>query len=348
MDFKNLEISTKTVMVYTNILLDVSELFKILPITKVNVPLTTKKKNPNIKKIQASPGSIISLRYVNEFKGIITKPNVVKYAIMEKKYKNKLPFTEAEKEIIKKLGIKKQKQKQKRGITLEEDEYDLGIKTLLSIKHFRNQVTCLLVLNNNKQLNVMIFNNNYKIVGCKNEAQAEECIMILWNYISKYDNKVSGVLLWKLLDGNVPRFIFNTVMINIGFKLNINIDRIKLNILMNKQEYSDRIHISKFVTTGATVVNIKMFPHIPQKLSYKCLIFEGEKHNFIYLDDIPYKKKNITKDTTILAFHSSKFIMSGRYYDVMEEDYNYILDIITKNKDFITEKIIVKDKYLQT
>ncbi len=77
-EFEELGTSTKTVMVYANVNFDFKRLFRKLPITEVDVPLTKKKKLPDMKKVKAPRNAIISLRHGNEFRGIVTKPDIVK------------------------------------------------------------------------------------------------------------------------------------------------------------------------------------------------------------------------------------------------------------------------------
>lgn len=74
MDFSKINVSTITVMVYSNMLFDLNKLFNKMNIYRIeNPPLTKKKKLPNIKQIDAPYGSIISLRIGNKFKGLVTK-----------------------------------------------------------------------------------------------------------------------------------------------------------------------------------------------------------------------------------------------------------------------------------
>lgn len=75
--FEELGISTQTIMVYSNIQFNIPVLFKKLPITHVSVPLTKKRKLPDMKKVTAPFGCIISLRHKNAFRGIITKPDML-------------------------------------------------------------------------------------------------------------------------------------------------------------------------------------------------------------------------------------------------------------------------------
>lgn len=283
--FDDLGISTKTVMVYGNIEFDIEKLYNEMPITIVDVPLTKKKKLPDMKKVIAPYNTIISLRYKNEFRGIATKQ-----------------------------------------ISKEEK----------SSNYFLNQVTCILSLGE-KNLHIMVFKNKLKIAGSKETDQAFKAVELLWKHICKVKDG------FKMKDKNPPKFIFDTVMTNVDFKLGFKIDRKKLNNLMNDYKYRNLVHMSRFETTGNTNVNIKMHCIIPENFKYDCMTIEhGKKPKFSKVPENLYddkKTKKKEKYTTFLVFRSSKVIESGRFYESMKNGYNYFIDIINQNKDSIEEKI---------
>lgn len=76
--FRNIQISTMTVIVYTNMVVHVKKLFKYLPVTPWTI---LKKKRGRKKKVQIKdpnseipPGSIISLKHRKEIRGVSLKP----------------------------------------------------------------------------------------------------------------------------------------------------------------------------------------------------------------------------------------------------------------------------------
>lgn len=81
--YDELKVSTMTVVTYSNVAFDLRKIFENLPIAEVEVPLTKKKRQPDIKKLVAPTGSIISLRIGNEFRGIHTK---VKPTVRQQNY----------------------------------------------------------------------------------------------------------------------------------------------------------------------------------------------------------------------------------------------------------------------
>jgi hypothetical protein len=76
--FTNIQISTMTVIVYTNMIVHVKKLLKYLPVTPW---IVLKKKRGRKKKVQLEepnsevpPGSIISLKHRKEVRGVLLKP----------------------------------------------------------------------------------------------------------------------------------------------------------------------------------------------------------------------------------------------------------------------------------
>lgn len=287
--FKDLKVSTMTVVTYCNVSFDLRKIFENLPITEVVVPLTKKKKHPDIKKLTAPYGSIISLRIGNEFRGIQTR-------------------------------VRKSSDR-------------------TSASFFLNQVTAIVSVGD-KNLNTMIFNNKMKIVGNKNGKQAMRAVMVLWNAISAILNS------YTMIDEHPPRFVFDTVMTNVDFKLGFKIDRKKLNNLMNEKQNRNVVHLSRFETTENTNVNIKMFAKKPKNFKYACVEM-AENHAKPKITRIainPYidpkaEEKKKDKFTTFLVFRSSKVIQSGRYMDCMEKSYNHFIDLMNQNRTRIEERI---------
>lgn len=312
-----LNASTMTIMVYSNIYLDYAKLFEKLPILQVPVSYTKKKKKPCLKKVKAPYGSIISLRYRNDFKGIIMHPDVVEKEELKKKYLDKQPFTEQERKRVIHFGEERLKKELKRegGYDITEKLADDNIKFFTGIEeicndgYFLNQLTCVLSIGD-KLLNIMIFNNKYKIAGCKNIGQAQEAIAILWHYIKDVEEAVSYIKNTEKLQGKAeenepefetiktilkrenvrPEFIFDIVMTNIDFFIGFPIDRVKLNKLMNNAKYKDIVKMSSFETTGSTNVNIKF--HCPKiEKFFNCMTITEDIKENMYQEMLGNKNK---------------------------------------------------------
>ena len=68
--FEDLNTSTITMMVYSNLTFDLMKVFSHIPITHIVLPLTRKKKRIDKKKLKAPYGSVISLQYGVYIRGI--------------------------------------------------------------------------------------------------------------------------------------------------------------------------------------------------------------------------------------------------------------------------------------
>ncbi len=255
-NFDQLKVSTKTIAVYTNVELDITKIYENLPVFEVkDVPLTKKKKRPCIKKIRAPKGSIISLRRKNKsgeiiYRGLVTKPEMIALSVLRNEMKN--------------------------GITQElVDKFNNLTKMVnhhQKVLDFLNQLTCIMSVGD-RNINVMIFKDTFKIVGCKYDDEAFLLIEMLWKEIAKIG--------YKPLDNDPPRFIFDFVMTNVDFELGFTIDRKKLNTLMNQRQYNNIIFKSQYETTGNTNVNIKWYSSQPSDFKYRCLeIVDGESTPF--------------------------------------------------------------------
>ncbi|MDB4769372.1 hypothetical protein OAG24_00255 [bacterium] len=215
---------------------------------------------------------------------------------------------------------------------------------LKAINGFLNQITIILSIGE-MLLNIMMFDNSIKIVGCKNDDDATIAVMILWEEYIQNDPET-----WKYLpkytsedirtERVYPEFIFNLVMRNIQNGLGFSLDREKLNELLNRVEYSDTIFMSQCETTGQTNVNLKMYAKKPDNFTYYCLYYKGGKNYSKRVDECPRIKIGKAEEyVTFIIFTSSKTILSGKYEENMREMYYYFTDIIFQNKEYITEKL---------
>ena len=91
-------------------------------------------------------------------------------------------------------------------------------------------------------INVMMFKDCIKISGNKTYDDAVETVMILWeNYINSIPNA------WSFRDTcKDAHFMFDIVMCNVHFNLGFTIDKFRLNRLMNRNEYSNHVCLSKY------------------------------------------------------------------------------------------------------
>jgi hypothetical protein len=338
-EFKNLKTSTRTIMVYSNMSFNLLKIFRDVYITPVHTPLTKKKKNVDKKKLIAPYGAIISVQKGNCFRGIDIRKSQKHWCAANCRETTLRGEKEVNVNTIIEIPY----------IIEGTDVYEIkyyclkcklyyNLKQLKKIINFLNQVTIVLSIGP-VILNIMLFKDNFKIAGCKNNDDSIEATIILWqDYFSKIYNG------WKFLpqfNDKEPRFIFRLVMRNVDFKLGFFINRKALNELMNSKSYTDRIFMSQCETTGHTNVNIKMYAQQPDLYDYDCLVIPtDEDPYFIKLKSNIYKVKKTKKEyTTFIVFSSSEIILSGKYEEEMKADYEFFVSEVIKNKNLIEEKI---------
>ena len=324
--FKDLDLSTCTVMAYTDMTFDLETIFNGIEIYDIDPPLTKKKKNVNKKEISAPYGAIVSIRKGIEFKGI----NLWK----DKKFwcSKTCQLYETGGKIggTKKVLSVETKVKKKGGINkflyyCSECKQYYSIKELQKIVTFLNQITLLISIGS-KMINVMIFKGDLKMAGCKSVNDAIEVVRIIWE---EYIYPIKGS--WS---GKKQNFLFDVVMKNKGFHFGFNIDREKLNFLMNDESLKDKIYMSQYEPTSRPSVKIIMYAKDDGTMC-NCLVYKcrGEKKC-----PTPYlkKKKNNYKKTkqsyvTFIVYNSSQTISSGRYKD-METIYDFFISTVMKNR----------------
>lgn len=345
-DFEDLKTSTRTVMVYTNISFDHNPSFKNIEITKVDVPLTKKKKNVDKRLLRAPYGAIISIQLGDKLRGINLRRSKTWWCCIcqpMKETQDRLGVQSKKKinTVVEKLCFEDDSDIQTFKYFCERCKKFYNRKELDGIiPHFLNQMTVVLSIGD-IILNIMLFKNSFKIAGCKKDDDAVEVSMILWqNHIRPVLNS------FKTPNGEDPRFLFLLVMRNVDFRLGWPIDRQKLNKLMNDSRYSDRISMSQCETTSHTNVNIKMFSKKPKGFDYDCLVIPidvKKEPYFVKMNKNPYKskKKKKKKYITFIVFSSSEVILSGRYEKNMKEAYEFFVAEVFKNKSAIEEKIEV-------
>lgn len=291
--FKEINVSTKTILAKVNCMFNLEAIYQSLPLTHYEVVKKKrgrKKKNaPPVQNNNIPPGSIIMVKHKNEMRGVDRK---------NRKNKN---------------------------------------------TYMRNCVVVELILED-KFVNIKIFNNEkegngkFHITGCKKEAHAEQGVLYLWKHI--YDlskGKKWNDKLYYSIDNAPPSIIFKTSMTNIGFHLGFQVDRKKLNTLINTYQdfYSD------FEPTMDTGVNITIVTEEPENFMLKCITIEGDDEPAIsWVPKDEFKdKRDKEKNITFLVFQSGKCICSGPYYTRMEDTYNEFVKIIAKNRNKIQETI---------
>lgn len=346
-DFGDLQTSTMTVMIYTNVIFDMPKIFGRIDITEVEVPFTKKQKNVDKKKITAPYASVISVQSKTKIRGVDLRKKKKRWCTVCQPYKI---VDDKESKIItvtEQLAPDTEPGSDAQCVIYYCSKCQKGYKPeeMKKINHFLNQLTVVISIGKQPLLNIMMFRDNLKVAGCKSVDDAVEAIMILWQDFI-FDMKDA----WRLKKGaKEPRFVFETVMRNVDFKLGFPIERPALNYLMNGDGFRDKIHMSQYESTGHTNVNIKMFSRKPADFYYDCLVMPldaKQKPYFIKLKDIPYKsqkkKEKEAKEEkfiTFIVFSSSEIILSGRYDKNMREMYEFFVNTVFENREDIEEKL---------
>lgn len=368
--FEDLQTSTATVMIYTNVLFDPRRIFESIKLTEIDVPLTKKQKNVDKKKLSAPHGAIISVLSQTHIRGVDLRKKKKRWCTVCQ------PIKVVDGEEVQVITVTEQLKPVKGTDIMAimyycskcQKAYEPG--ELYKINHFLNQITIVISTGKQPLLNVMMFKDNLKVAGCKGVDDAVEAMLIMWQdyifspketsywfpggaeslAIDPATGKSVGTALWRLKNGaRNPRFVFETVMRNVDFKIGWPIERPALNALMNDDKFMSHVFMSQYESTGHTNVNIKMFSIKPDDFMYDCLVIPidtTKKPHFIQLPDVPYKsekkkKKDATEEkyVTFIAFSSSEIILSGRYDKNMKKMYNFFVRTIFANRSSIEEKL---------
>lgn len=338
-DFNSIKVSTKTFIVMTNLILDIDKMFNFLPVTDyILIPKRRgrKKKNePSDPNIDIKTGSIITLEYQNNIRGVDLKKK------------------------------KKNKDKKKRGnyfrnsvtIVMIIDGKKINYKVsangkfqMTGCKHDEQAENCVkwfwFYIKDEKSL--YSFSNTNQISETKKNISpfvVEE--KIIGKYMKKDSLKQISELI-EIIPDTFLKTVFIPAMRNIDFSLNFFVDREKLDEYFNT---CTNYHSLLETSFGYTGVNIKIpIKKSIQELMLKELVYKNGdwcKESFIpfndYLSMLPdkdiSKKLKKLRYNTFLVFHSGKTIMSGMEATFMYDEYYEFLNIIRDCYDIIEERL---------
>lgn len=315
-NFDDIKVSTKTFIVVTNITLNIDKLFKFLPITEyILVPKRRgrKKKNePADPNKDLASGSIITLEYQNNIRGVDMKKK------KKKDNKKRGNYFRNSVTIVMIVDNKKINYKISRN----------GKFQMTGCKYDKHAESCV------KWFWHYIKDTDdiYQFTGAEGKVIDED------DEDEDYDPN----------DRPALKAILVPAMRNIDFSLNFLVDREKLDAYFNTcTEYHSLLETS----FGYTGVNIKIPIVKPiQDLDLKQL--ECDNGEWIdpvyvsyqtYLDMLPpkdvAKKLKKARYNTFLVFHSGKVIMSGMEATFMRNVYYEFLEIVRECYDEIEERL---------
>lgn len=231
-------------------------------------------------------------------------------------------------------------------ITLEFKDKIRGINLKKKAKNsnfFRNSITIVMIINEDKKINFKISSNGkFQVTGCKHDKHAENCVKYIWKYIKDNEN------IYTLEDNNNLSMILVPAMRNIDFSLGFHVNRQNLDMYINNETSYYSLLETSFGYTGVNI-KIPIIDDISNIKLKKIIMFEDKQETISYitygqyLETLPIieKKKKIKKKrfNTFLVFHSGRIIMSGCEESLMEPIYYEFIEIIRKCKDIIEEKI---------
>jgi hypothetical protein len=214
-------------------------------------------------------------------------------------------------------------------------------KTKNSKTFFLHSVTVVLVLKNNKFVNVKVSGNGkLQITGCKCEEHYVDTVVALFEILRQIQ-EMTGEKVYRLAndDQNVTA-VYNTVMQNMDFNIGFHIYRHKLDRFIKQSTPFHSIFEGSIAGTG---VNIK----IPSdetvqndllRISYNPENFALEKtlvpySNYCDLLEDKEKRKEWAKKRchTFLVFSSGSIIMSSRGSD-MATVFNTLVTTLLENR----------------
>lgn len=214
--------------------------------------------------------------------------------------------------------------------------------------YFLNSITIVIILEGGKMINTKVSQNGkFQITGCKENFHFLDCLKYVYQHLCAVQ-EYTGVPVFTIKPqcvNQVPRVVFNTVMKNIDFKLNFNVQRDKLDTFINA--HTD--FYSLFEASINTGVNIKMKSTQPHDNILTCLEFPTptttKETNVPYSEYLTFldekeKKKEATKEkfTTLLIFNSGSCIQSGSGPE-MEKVYYKFFKLMMENREKFEEKL---------
>lgn len=312
-NFNEMEISTKTVIVFTNWNIDLNLLFSHLPI--INVNFFPKKKDMllYIFNHTIENGSIIFVKYGNDTRGTTNKKSK-----KNKHFRNSLTIVMA---VTGKFVNFKISNKGKIQITgCKNDNHSEEV-----IMYIWKHITEI-----NKTYPVLKSLDN-SLLCCNNEAD---------NILQNSDSKLYNDL------GSNPSVIINNVMTNIDFSLGFTVQRELLHGYILTTDKFVSIFESSFGYTG---INVKTNVVYNDNYMIKSMIFkDGEwkretiKYNDFFNLFSEKEKKRLSRKIkyhTFLIFQSGDVIQSGPDFSLMEDVYKEFVTIILKNRSIFEENI---------
>ena len=300
--FSEIQVSTRTVIVVTNCIINLEALFNYIPITDFQpiVKRRGRKKRINIEPTNPKLpyGSIINAQHELKVRGTLLKP-------------------------------KKEKEE-----GLVNKAYFLHCVTLyVSIEDPESGVE-------NKFKNVKIYSNGkFKITGCKNDKQYIDTVKAIFKVFSQIE-EFTGESVVQCQEPYF-RAVYNTVMQNMDFYMGFSIYREYLDQFINHNTTYKSIYEGS-VNTGVNIkipINPKDdsklmcmdYDRVTHQLEQKIVNWADYKSSFVK------KSNNKPQEHTFLVFASGHVIFTSAGPD-MEKVFQELIQILIQNRVDFEEK----------
>lgn len=302
-DYEKVLTTTQTVIAITNLRIDIQNFFRYIPITEYE-PI--KKKRGRRKRIQPPV-------FVNKLES---------GSIISMQYGN----------MIKGTSSKKKKSKKTFDVYNTEKKPD---------DFFRHSVSCVMMLENNKEINIKIpMNGKLQMTGCKSEEHSIQAVIKLYKMMMEVEKWTNERIF--TLDGSHLSVIYNIVMQNKDFEIGFRINRQNLDRFINTKTS----FFSIFEASTSTGINIKIENKNIQNrplLKLECINDDYKLKHISYddyyslLSDKEKDQEKKKKYLTFFVFSSGSIIMSGRDTNMKELFYE-VVNILLKNREEFEEK----------
>jgi hypothetical protein len=218
-------------------------------------------------------------------------------------------------------------------------------KTKNSTTFFLHSVTIVLVLHNNKFVNVKVSSNGkLQITGCKCEDHYINTIVAIFE-LMRVIQVMTGETVYRVAgdDPNKVTAVFNTVMQNMDFNIGFHMHRHKLDRFIKQSTPFHSVFEGSIAGTG---VNIKVpaeenVQNELRKMTYDANTFAVEKCNVPYstycdlLEDKEKRKEcGKKRHHTFLVFSSGSIIMSSRGADMDRVFYSLVQTLLENRAEF--------------
>lgn len=202
-------------------------------------------------------------------------------------------------------------------------------------KFFRNGILINMIAG--KLIHVKIpKKGKIQLTGCKSEKQAIDAVKILWELIKPHAD------IYTINSGSTFQCVFLLAMTRVHFNLGLNIERQKLNEVVNNSTTFKSLLNPFFGCTGLKVTKYyDIDPYVYQlnKLEY----VDGWTLDTITYDNYlstltpteRHKELSKTYKNTFLVFWTGSVIMGGLSTQFMRKDYESFVQIIDESRNVI-------------